>query len=249
MSGHSKWHSIRHKKGIVDVKRGKIFTKLIREITVSARIGDSDPETNPRLRTAIAAAKAANMPKDNIERAIKKGAGGQDAMSFEEVIYEGYGPGGVAVMLEGLTDNKNRTVADVRYIFSKNAGNLGESGCVGWLFEKFGVISIDGEGINEDMILNVALEAGATDVKEEGSTFEITTEPQDFDAVREAIQKGGFKIITSDVTMLPKNTVPLQGKEAEKMLKLMDALEDNDDIQKVYANFDIPEEIMEGMDI
>jgi YebC/PmpR family DNA-binding regulatory protein len=249
MSGHSKWHSIRHKKGIVDAKRGKIFTKLIREITVSARLGDPDPETNPRLRTAIAAAKAANMPKDNIDRAIKKGVGGQDAMSFEEVVYEGYGPGGVAVMLEGLTDNKNRTVADVRYIFSKNLGNLGESGCVGWLFEKFGVISIEREGINEDMILNVALEAGATDVKEEGSTFEITTEPQDFESVREAIQKGGFKIITSEITMLPKNTVPLQGKEAQKMLKLMDALEDNDDIQKVYANFDIPEEIMEGMDI
>lgn len=249
MSGHSKWHSIRHKKGIIDAKRGKIFTKIIREITVSARIGDPDPETNPRLRTAIAAAKAANMPKDNIERAIKKGAGGQDAMNFEEVVYEGYGPGGVAVMLEGLTDNKNRTVADIRYIFSKNSGNLGESGCVGWLFEKFGVISIEREGINEDMILNVALEAGATDVKEEGSTFEITTEPQDFEAVREAIQEGGFKIITSGVTMLPKNTVPLQGKEAEKMLKLMDALEDNDDIQEVYANFDIPEEIMEGMDI
>jgi len=249
MSGHSKWHSIRHKKGIVDVKRGKIFTKLIREITVSARLGDPDPETNPRLRTAIAAAKAANMPKDNIERAIKKGAGGQDGASFEEVIYEGYGPGGVAVMLEGLTDNKNRTVADVRYIFSKNAGNLGESGCVSWLFKKYGVISIDSQGINEDMILNVALDAGATDVKEEGSTFEITTEPQDFEIVREAILKGGFKIITSDVTMLPKNTVPLRGKEAEKMLKLMDALEDNDDIQKVYANFDIPEEIMEGMDI
>ena len=249
MSGHSKWHSIRHKKGVVDAKRGKIFTKLIREITVSARLGDPDPETNPRLRTAIAAAKAANMPKDNIDRAIKKGAGGQEGASFEEVMYEGYGPGGVAVMLEGLTDNKNRTVADVRYIFSKNSGNLGESGCVGWLFEKFGVISIEGEGTDEDELLNCALEAGATDVKEEGSSFEITTDPQDFEAVKEAVSKGGFKIITSEVTMLPKNTVPLQGKDAEKMLKLMDALEDNDDIQKVYANFDIPEEIMEGMDI
>jgi YebC/PmpR family DNA-binding regulatory protein len=233
----------------VDAKRGKIFTKLIREITTSARMGDPDPETNPRLRTAIAAAKAANMPKDNIDRAIKKGSGESDGASFDEVTYEGYGPGGVAVMVESLTDNRNRTVADIRYIFSKNSGNLGELGCVNWIFEKYGVISVDKEGIDEDTLLTAALEAGAQDVKEEGSSFEIITDPADFLTVREAIEKGAFPVITAEVTMLPKNTVPLDGRDAEKMLRLMDALEDNDDVQKVYANFDIPEAVMEGLNI
>ncbi|MBN1573643.1 MAG: YebC/PmpR family DNA-binding transcriptional regulator [Deltaproteobacteria bacterium] len=249
MSGHSKWHSIKHKKGAVDAKRGKMFTKLIKEITVAARMGDPDPETNPRLRTAVAAAKAANMPKDNIERAIKKGAGELGSVNYEEVIYEGYGPAGVAVMVESLTDNKNRTVADIRYIFSKNSGNLGENGCVSWLFEKRGVISVEGHGTDADELLNIALEAGALDVNEEGNSFEVITEFADFEDVRDAVKKGGFKIITAEITMLPKNTVALEGKDAEKMLRLMDALEDNDDVQKAFANFDIPEEIMEELDI
>jgi len=249
MSGHSKWHSIRHKKGIVDAKRGKMFTKLIREITVSARLGDPDPETNPRLRTAVAAAKAANMPKDNIERAIKKGTGELDGESFEEVVYEGYGPGGVAVMVESLTDNRNRTVADVRYIFSKNSGNLGENGCVGWLFEKRGVILVEAEDVDEDELLTAALEAGALDMTQEGDSFEVVSEPGDFETVKEAIEAGGFPIQSAEVTMIPQNTISLEGKDAEKMLRLMDALEDNDDVQNVYANFDIPEEIMEGLDL
>ncbi len=249
MSGHSKWHSIRHKKGVVDAKRGKMFTKLIKEITVAARLGDPDPETNPRLRTAVTAAKAANMPKDNIERAIKKGAGELGSVNYEEVIYEGYGPAGVAVMVESLTDNKNRTVADIRYIFSKNSGNLGENGCVGWLFEKRGVISVEGEGTDADELLNVALEAGALDVSEEGNSLEVITEFADFEKVRDAVEKGGFNIITAEVTMLPNSTIALEGKDAEKMLKLMDALEDNDDVQRAFANFDIPEEIMEELDI
>jgi YebC/PmpR family DNA-binding regulatory protein len=249
MSGHSKWHSIKHKKGVVDAKRGKMFTKLIKEITVAARLGDPDPDTNPRLRTAVAAAKAANMPKDNIERAIKKGAGDLEGTNYEEVIYEGYGPAGVAVMVESLTDNKNRTVADIRYIFSKNSGNLGENGCVSWLFEKRGVISIDAEGTDADSLLDVALEAGALDVNEEGSSLEVITEFTDFETVRSTIEKGGFNIITSEITMLPNSTVALAGKDAEKMLKLMDALEDNDDVQNAFANFDIPEEIMEELDI
>jgi YebC/PmpR family DNA-binding regulatory protein len=233
----------------VDAKRGKMFTKLIKEITVAARLGDADPETNPRLRTAVAAAKAANMPKDNIERAIKKGAGELDGVNYEEVIYEGYGPAGVAVMVESLTDNKNRTVADIRYIFSKNSGNLGENGCVSWLFEKRGVVSVEGQGTDADELLDTALEAGALDVNEEGDSFEVITEFTDFEKVRDAVEKGGFKIITAEVTMLPSSTVALEGKDAEKMLKLMDALEDNDDVQKAFANFDIPDEIMEELDI
>ncbi len=248
MSGHSKWHSIRHKKGIVDAKRGKMFTKLIKEITVATRMGDPDPETNPRLRTAVATAKAANMPKDNIERAIKKGAGELEGVNYEEITYEGYGPAGAAVMVESLTDNKNRTVADIRYIFSKNSGNMGESGCVSWLFEKRGVILVEGTNKDVDELLDVALEAGALDVNEEGSVFEVTTEFVGLDSVKKAIEKSGFEIVTAEITMLPKSTVTLNGKDAEKMLKLMDALEDNDDVQKVFANFDIPEEIMEDLD-
>jgi len=249
MSGHSKWHSIRHKKGIVDVKRGKIFTKFIREITVAARMGDPDPAMNPRLRTAISAAKAVNMPKDNIDRAIKKGAGELDGSTFDEVMYEGYGPGGVAVLVESLTDNRNRTVADLRYIFSRNSGNLGEAGCVSWIFEKFGVISLDKNGTDEERLMEVALEAGAQDVKDEGASLDVLAEPSSFWAVREALEGAGFGITEAEVTMIPKTTVSLDGRDAEKMLRLMDSLEDNDDVQKVYANFDISEEIMEGIDL
>jgi YebC/PmpR family DNA-binding regulatory protein len=249
MSGHSKWASIRHKKGAVDAKRGKTFTKLIKELTVAARTGGGDPNFNPRLRTAIAAAKAANMPKDNIDRAVKKGAGDLEGFSYEEVVYEGYGPAGVALMMEVLTDNRNRAVADIRYILSRNSGRLGEAGCVSYIFEKRGVISVDKKGTDEDSLMTAALDAGATDVRDEESTFDVVTEPADFEKVKAAVEAKGFAVSSASVTMLPKNSVPLTGKDAERMLRLMDALEDNEDVQNVYANFDISEEVMEELNI
>jgi YebC/PmpR family DNA-binding regulatory protein len=249
MSGHSKWASIKHKKGAVDAKRGKAFTKLIKELTVAARMGGADPNFNPRLRTAIAAAKAANMPKDNIDRAVKKGTGDLDGVHYEEVVYEGYGPAGVALIVEVLTDNRNRTVADIRYILSRNSGRLGETGSVSYMFEKRGVVSIDKSGIDEDRLMGDALDAGALDVIDEGSTFEVITEPSDFETVRGALEKKDFSISEASVTMLPKNSVAVTGKDAERMLRLMDALEDNDDVQNVYANFDIPDEVMEELNI
>jgi len=249
MSGHSKWASIKHKKGAVDAKRGKIFTKLIKELTVATRMGGADANFNPRLRTAIAAAKAANMPKDNIDRAIKKGTGDADGFHYEEVIYEGYGPAGVALMVEVLTDNRNRTVADIRYILSRNSGRLGETGCVSYIFEKRGIISIDKEGIDEDTLMGDALDGGALDVVDEGSTFDVLTDPADFEAVREALEKKKYSFSEASVTMLPKNSIAVTGKDAERMLRLMDALEDNDDVQNVYANFDISEEVMEELNI
>jgi YebC/PmpR family DNA-binding regulatory protein len=249
MSGHSKWASIKHKKGAVDAKRGKAFTKLIKELTVAARMSGSDPNFNPRLRTAIVAAKAANMPKDNIDRAIKKGSGDVEGFHYEDNIYEGYGPAGVALMVEVLTDNRNRTVADIRYILSRNSGRLGETGCVSYLFEKRGIISVEKDGTDEDALMAEALEAGALDVSDEGSTFDVVTEPSDFEAVRDALEKKGLSISSASVTMLPKNSIALTGKDAERMLRLMDALEDNEDVQNVYANFDIPDEVMEGLDI
>ncbi len=249
MSGHSKWASIKHKKGAVDAKRGKAFTKLIKELTVAARMGGADPNFNPRLRTAVAAAKAANMPKDNIDRAVKKGTGDLDGVHYEEVVYEGYGPAGVALIVEVLTDNRNRTVADIRYILSRNSGRLGETGSVSYMFEKRGVVSIDKSGIDEDRLMGDALDAGALDVIDEGSTFEVITEPSDFEAVRGALEKKDFSISEASVTMLPKNSVAVTGKDAERMLRLMDALEDNDDVQNVYANFDIPDEVMEELNI
>ncbi len=249
MSGHSKWASIKHKKGAVDAKRGKAFTKLIKELTVAARMGGADPNFNPRLRTAIAAAKAANMPKDNIDRAVKKGTGDLDGVHYEEVVYEGYGPAGVALIVEVLTDNRNRTVADIRYILSRNSGRFGETGSVSYMFEKRGVISIDKSGIDEDRLMGDALDAGALDVVDEGSTFEVITEPSDFETVRSALEKKDFPISEASVTMLPKNSVAVTGKDAERMLRLMDALEDNDDVQNVYANFDIPDEVMEELNI
>jgi YebC/PmpR family DNA-binding regulatory protein len=233
----------------VDAKRGKAFTKLIKELTVAARMGGADPNFNPRLRTAIAAAKAANMPKDNIDRAVKKGTGDLDGVHYEEVVYEGYGPAGVALIVEVLTDNRNRTVADIRYILSRNSGRLGETGSVSYMFEKRGVVSIDKSGIDEDRLMGDALDAGALDVIDEGSTFEVITEPSDFEAVRGALEKKDFSISEASVTMLPKNSVAVTGKDAERMLRLMDALEDNDDVQNVYANFDIPDEVMEELNI
>jgi len=247
MSGHSKWSTIKRKKGVADAKRGKIFTKLIKEIIVSARLGGGDMNANPRLRSAVLAARAENMPKENIERAIKKGTGELEGMHFEELIYEGYGPGGVAMILEVMTDNKKRTVADVRHIFSKHSGSLGEAGCVSWMFEKKGLILIDKMGTDEDRLIEVALDAGALDVKDTGKEFEVTTEVARFEEVKKAIEAAGFKYNYAEVTMVPQSTVRLTGREAEQMLKLMEGLEDSDDVQKVYANFDIADEEMERL--
>jgi len=247
MSGHSKWSSIKHKKAATDSKRGKIFTKLIKEITVAARMGGGDDSANPRLRSAIIAAKNVNMPKDNIERAIKKGTGDLEGVHYEESIYEGYGPGGAAVLVESLTDNKNRTVAGIRSIFGKNGGSLGESGCVSWMFDKKGYIVIESGATDEDKLMEVALDAGAEDIKEDNGNFEVITDPGDFEAVKEAIDKASIAYVVAEVTMLPQNTTDLTGKEAEQMVRLMELLDDYDDVQKVYTNADIPEEIMENM--
>jgi YebC/PmpR family DNA-binding regulatory protein len=247
MSGHSKWSTIKRKKGAADAKRGKVFTKIIKEIMVSARTGGGDINSNSRLRTAVNLAKAENMPKDNIERAIKKGTGELEGVNFEQIAYEGYGPGGVAMLVEVLTDNKNRTVADVRHSFSKHNGGLGETGCVSWMFEKKGLIVIDKNDVDEDRLIEVALDAGALDVKATGKEFDVTTDPSQFEEVKKAIEEGGFKVNYAEVTMVPQTTVRLAGKEAEQMVKLMDSLEDSDDVQKVYANFDIADEEMERL--
>ena len=247
MSGHSKWSTIKRKKGALDAKRGKIFTKLIKEITVAARMGGGDPESNPRLRAAMAGAKAENMPKDNIERAIKKGTGELEGVQYEEIVYEGYGPGGVAILIEILTDNKNRSIADVRHIFSKHGGNLGENGCVSWMFDKKGLIVFSKDSVSEDDIMDIALEAGADDITESEKEFEVTTDLSNFIQVKEAFDKAGLSYLVAEIGMIPQNTVPLEGKDAEKMLKLMDALDDAEDVQNAYANFDISETIMENI--
>ena len=247
MSGHSKWSSIKHKKGAADAKRGKIFSKLIKEVTVAARIGGGDPNGNPRLRTAIQAAKAENMPKDNIERAIKKGTGELEGSSYEEVNYEGYGPGGVAMLIDCLTDNKNRTVADIKHLFDRHGGNLGEPGCVSWMFEKKGLIVFDKNNMDEENLINISLEAGAEDVKDSETEFEVVIEPSEFEAVKKAFDNSGFKYTLAEISMIPQNTVKLEGKQANQMLNLMDALEDHDDISNVYANFDIPDEVLEAL--
>ena len=248
MSGHSKWATIKRKKGVADARRGKIFTKLIKEITLAARLGGGDPEGNARLRQAILAAKAENMPKDNIDRAIKKGSGELGGTSaYEELTYEGYGPGGVAVLVDVMTDNKKRTVSEIRHIFSKYGGNLAENGAVAWLFEKKGSILVEKKGIDEDKLIEVALETGAQDVREEENEYEVITEPASFDAVKKAIDTAGFKCIQAQISMIPRNTVKLNEDRAGQMLKLMEKLEDNDDVQNVYANFDIPDEVMERL--
>ena len=246
MSGHSKWASIKHKKGAIDAKRGKIFTRLIKEISVAARMGGGDPVGNPRLRQAILAARAENMPKDNIERAIKKGTGELEGMSFEEVSYEAYGPGGVAVLIDCLTDNKNRTVADLKYIFDRHGGNIGSPGCVSWIFEKKGVIAFDKSKIEEEKLLEVALDAGAEDVSQSGDQFEVVMKPNDFEKIKKAFDSLGLKYSLAEISMIPQNTVRLEGKKAEQMLNLMEVLEDNEDINHVYANFDIPDEVLEA---
>ena len=248
MSGHSKWSTIKRKKGAIDAKRGKIFTKLIKEITVAAKMGGGDPDGNPRLRSAINAAKTENMPKDNIDRAIKKGTGDLDGAVYEEILYEGYGPSGVAVLVETMTDNKNRTVADIRHFFSKSNGNLGESGCVAWMFDKRGVISVDAEGVDEEELMELAIEAGAEDVVEEEGSFRILTAPEDFNDVVEALEKAEVKMAEASITMVPQNTVEVtEEKPAKNLLTLLDNLEDHDDVQKVHANFDIPDEIIEAL--
>jgi YebC/PmpR family DNA-binding regulatory protein len=247
MSGHSKWAGIKHKKAKVDAQRGRIFTKIIREITVAARVSGGDPGGNPRLRTAVQAAKAVNMPADNIERAIKKGTGELEGVTYEEITYEGYGPGGVAVLVEVLTDNKNRTVGEIRKIFSRHGGNLGESGCVAFLFEKKGYIQVDAAKVDEDKLMTIALDAGAEDLRGEESVFAVTAAPKDFEKVRDAIVKSGIQPISAEITKLPKSSVRLEGRPAEQMLRLMEELEEHDDVQHVYANFDIPEEIMAAL--
>ncbi len=247
MSGHSKWSSIKHKKGAADARRGKIFTKLIKEITVAARMGGGDPEGNPRLRTAIAAAKAENMPKDNIERGIKKGTGELEGVNYEEASYEGYGPGGSAVLVDCLTDNKNRSVADIKHLFERHGGNLGEPGCVAWIFVQKGLIVLEKDQVDEEQLIDLALEAGAEDVKEEETEFEVVTAPSDFEAVKKAIDDAGLPYTMAEVTKIPKNTVKVEGKKAQQMINLMQALEDHDDVSHVYGNFDIADDVMEAM--
>ncbi len=245
MSGHSKWSSIKHKKGAADAKRGRIFTRIIREISVAARAGGGDPDGNPRLRTAIAAAKAENMPKDNIDRAIKKGTGELEGTHYEESVLEGYGPNGVAILVDLMTDNKNRTIAELRHAFTKYNGNIGSTGCVAWMFDKKGLISFDKEKVDEDKLMEVALDSGAEDINDEGTTLEVITDPNNFEAVKEALDKNGLQYIYAKISMIPQNTVKLNEKEAEQVLRLMEALEDSDDVQSVNANFDIPDDIME----
>jgi len=247
VSGHSKWAQIKHKKAHTDAKRGKVFTKIVKEIATAAKLGGGDPEGNPRLRTAIDNAKEVNMPHDNIKKAIMKGTGELPGVSYEEYLYEGYGPAGVAVMVEVMTDNKNRTVPEIRHIMSKNGGSLGESGCVSWIFEKKGYILVSKAKISEDVVMTVALDAGAEDMKNDPQeeNFEVITAPEDFAAVKAAVEKAGLPVESAEVTMLPKTYIVLDGKAAEQMVRLIDALEDNDDVQNVYANFDIPDDVAE----
>ena len=241
MSGHSKWSTIKRKKEKADAERGKIFTKLIREITTAARQGGGDENANPRLRTAILAAKAANMPQANIEKAIKKGTGELPGVVYEEKTYEGYGPGGVAIMIDTLTDNTNRTTSEVRHILTKHQGNLGESGCVSWMFEKKGLIAVNRQDCDEDKLMEVVLEAGAEDMTTEEDVYEIISLPENFTRVKEALDASNIPTVSAEITMIPKTTVKVDGKQAEQILKLMEALEDSDDVQQVYSNFDIDE--------
>ena len=241
MSGHSKWHSINHKKGALDAKRGKLFTKFIKELTVAARSGGGDPEGNARLRKAIADAKAGNMPNDTIDRAIRRGTGEEEGVNYEEITYEGYGPGGVALLVQSMTDNRNRTVAEIRHLFSKNGGNLGESGSVGWMFQKKGYIVVDKTARSEEELFDLAIEAGADDLRDDEDTFEILTAPDAFEGVLAAVKGAGIEPQAAEVEMLPQNYIRLEGADARQMLKLVEALEDHDDVQKVSANFDISE--------
>ncbi|HLW69288.1 MAG TPA: YebC/PmpR family DNA-binding transcriptional regulator [Candidatus Binataceae bacterium] len=244
MSGHSKWSSIKHKKAARDQKRGKVFTKMIKEITIAARLGGGDVNANPRLRTAVAAAKAGSMPNDNIDRAIKKGTGELGGGQLEQVAYEGYGPGGVALMLDVLTDNRNRTVSEIRFMLSKSGGNLGESGCVAWMFERRGAITVEKQAADEDRLIELALEAGAEDVIAADDAFQVMTPPDKLAAVRDALEAAKIAIAAAELTMAPKTTVKVSGHQAEQVLKLMEDLEEHDDVQSVAANFDIDDEVM-----
>ncbi len=246
MSGHSKWHTIKHKKGAADAKRGKIFTRLIKELTVAARSGGGDPDMNPRLRTVVADAKAVNMPAENIKRAIRRGTGEEEGVSYDEVTYEGYGPGGAAVLVDTLTDNRNRTVGEIRHTFSKYGGNLGEANSVAWMFAKKGVATIDKAQIDEDGLMNAAIDAGADDMKDDGDTWEVTSSPDVHSKVLEAIRALGIEPASASIVMLPQNYVKLEGKQAQQMLRLMEALEDNDDTRNVWSNFDIEEKEIEA---
>ncbi len=245
MSGHSKWSTIKHKKGALDAKRGKIFTKIIRELTIAAKMGGSDVNSNPRLRVSIQAAKDANMPKDTMDRAIKKGAGELEGVSYEDVVYEGYGPEGVAIMVEASTDNKNRSAAEVRHIFGKYNGNFGEVGCVGYMFNKKGQIIVAAEGVDEDALMEAALECGAEDMTNEGEVFVIQTEWQDLMTVRESIEAAGFTVSGAETTMIPDNTIKVEGKSAETLMKLINMMEDLDDVTSVSANYEIDDALME----
>ncbi|MCI0389758.1 MAG: YebC/PmpR family DNA-binding transcriptional regulator [Acidobacteria bacterium] len=246
MSGHSKWHTIKHKKGALDAKRGKLFTKWIKEITIAARSGGSgDPNQNPRLRKAVNDAKNGNMPNDTIDRAIKRGTGELEGVNYEEITYEGYGPGGVAVMVNATTDNRNRTVSELRHLFSKHSGNLGESGSVAWMFNKKGQIIVDSALKSEDEMMEIALEAGAEDMQNDGESYQILTAPEDFLSVLDAIKGKGVEPISSEIAMIPQNTIKLDGNHAAQMLKLYDALDDQEDVQSVYANFEIDDAVMQ----
>lgn len=245
MSGHSKWSGIKHKKAVIDAKRGKVFTKLAKEITVAARLGGGDLTANPRLRTAVAKARGASMPNDNIEKAIKKGTGELEGVSYEEISYEGYGPGGVAVMLEVMTDNKNRTVAEIRSLFSKAGGQLGENGCVGWMFDRRGLIVVGSETIDEDRLLEIALDSGADDLVTGQEVYEIYTPFEELETVRAALEEKKVVMISAEVAMIPKNTIKVETEVlAKKLFRLMETLEDQDDVQNVFSNFDVPDEIM-----
>jgi YebC/PmpR family DNA-binding regulatory protein len=246
MSGHSKWHTIKHKKGAADAKRGKVFTRLIKELTVAARSGGGDPDMNPRLRTIVAEAKANNMPRENIERAIRRGTGEEPGVSYEEITYEGYGPGGVALMIQTLTDNKNRTVGEVRHLLGKYNGNRAAENSVAWMFSRKGQVVVEKASADEEKLLNLALEAGADDMNDDGSVWEIVSSPESFEAVRDAVKASGIEPASAEVAMIPQNYVKLQGKDAQQMLRLMEALDDHDDVQHVWANFDIEEKEIEA---
>jgi len=247
MSGHSKWATIKHKKAATDAKRGRISTKLIREITIAARVGGGDAETNPRLRTAISAAKNENMPNDNIERALKRGTGELEGEQFEEVNFEGYGPGGVGMIVQVVTSNRNRIVSEMRHILSKNGGNLAETGSVGWMFHRKGDITVPKEQANEDKMLSLVLDAGAEDLRDDGSTWEVLTPPESFEPVREALTKAGITPSSAEIGWVPQNYVKLAGPQAAQMLRLVESLEEHDDVQQVFANFDIDEKEMQAV--
>lgn len=247
MSGHSKWAQIKHKKSKMDRERGRLFSKLIREITVAARMGGGDVEGNPRLRAAVQAAKAANMPQENIEKAIKRGTGELPGVNYEEAIYEGYGPSGVALMVEVTTDNKKRTVAEIRHLFERHGGHLGENGSVSWMFQNKGLIVLERNAVDEETLMMVALEAGAEDIRETGDTYEVITEPGDLEDVKKAFEENGIPYIQAELTKLPQTTVHVEGSDAEKLLKLLDALEEHEDVRKVYSNFEMDDALMEAL--